>query len=59
MPYLELKVDHNPNLREEMIERSRRTSVPQIFIGDHHVGGFDDMMIMEMNDELDPLLYPE
>ena len=59
VPYLELKVDHNPNLREEMIERSRRTSVPQIFIGDHHVGGFDDMMIMEMNDELDPLLYPE
>jgi glutaredoxin 3 len=39
-----------------MMERSRRHTVPQIFIGDFHVGGFDDMAAMEARGELDPLL---
>lgn len=57
--YTEYKVDHDSNLREEMVQRAKRTSVPQIFIDNHHVGGFDDMLILDMNDELDSLLFPE
>jgi len=52
----ELSVDKEPELREEMEERSRRTSVPQIFIGDHHVGGFDDMAELNLKGGLDRLL---
>ena len=40
-----------------MLERSGgRKSVPQIFIGDHHVGGFDDMSALDLEGKLDPLL---
>ena len=46
-------VDGNAPLRAEMLERSGRTSVPQIFFGDRHIGGFDDMAALESDDELD------
>jgi len=42
--------------RAEMIERSGRRTVPQIFIGNTHVGGFDDLNALEQRGELDPLL---
>jgi len=42
--------------REEMQERSGSRSVPQIFIGDTHVGGFDELTALEMDGELDELL---
>ncbi len=45
-----------PEKRAEMESRSGRTSVPQIFVGDHHVGGFDDLNALERAGELDPLL---
>ena len=57
--FVEYKVDADGDLFEIMIQRSKRTSVPQIFVGDFHVGGCDDMFIMDMNDELDTLLFPE
>lgn len=57
--YIEYKVDENRDLRNEMIQRANRTSVPQIFIDNFHVGGFDDMLVLDMDDELDPLLFPE
>ncbi len=42
---------------DQMIERAGgRDSVPQIFIGDHHVGGYDDLAELDSLDELDPLL---
>ena len=41
----------------EMRERSGRTSVPQIFIDDRHIGGFDDLAALETAGELDPLLF--
>ena len=50
------RVDLDDALRAEMEHRSRRTSVPQIFIDDHHVGGFDEMVELDMDDELDPML---
>jgi len=42
--YTELNVDRNAQLREEMMNKSKRRTVPQIFIGEIHVGGFDDSM---------------
>ncbi len=47
----------NPNERPTMIQRARgRTTVPQIFIGETHVGGFDDLSALERAGKLDPLL---
>lgn len=55
--YTDLRVDDNPELRPEMIERANgRTSVPQIFIDDFHVGGFDDMAELDVDGELDQRL---
>ena len=52
----EIDVDAVPDARAEMRERSRRTTVPQIFIGDRHVGGFDDLRALDTQGGLDPLL---
>jgi glutaredoxin 3 len=55
--YIEYSVDMRPAVREEMMGRAGgRTSVPQIFIGDQHIGGYDDLAELDMDDELDPLL---
>lgn len=54
--YNEVRVDQDPSRRAEMETRSGRTSVPQIFIDDYHVGGFDDLAELDMEDRLDPLL---
>ena len=48
-------VDGKPTVRAEMRERSGRTSVPQIFIGEHHVGGYDDLAALESDGELEAL----
>lgn len=53
--YESLVVDGNMPLRAEMQELTGRTSVPQIFIGETHVGGFDDMAELESSGELDAL----
>ncbi len=52
----EIRVDLDPARREEMRRRSGRTSVPQIFIGETHVGGFDDMVALDRAGGLAPLL---
>ena len=55
--YIEYSVDMKPDVRAEMMGRANgRTSVPQIFIDDHHVGGYDDLAELDMDDELDPML---
>lgn len=46
-------VDGNAPLRAEMQERSGRTSVPQIYFGDRHIGGYDDMAELESDGQLD------
>lgn len=57
VPYTEIMVDADPSKRAEMEHRSGgRRTVPQIFIGAHHVGGFDDLYALERKGELDPLL---
>mgnify|MGYP002776995687 FL=1 len=52
----EVRVDLDPAERTRMVERARRTSVPQIFVGDTHVGGYDDMIAMHRAGRLQPLL---
>lgn len=55
--YEEIDVDGKPELRRAMSERAGgRTSVPQIFIGDRHVGGSDDLHALDARGGLDPLL---
>lgn len=52
-----VRVDREPERFHEMMQRSGgRRTVPQIFIGDRHVGGYDDMVELDMSGELDPLL---
>ncbi|MGZ8248642.1 MAG: glutaredoxin 3 [Methylomagnum sp.] len=51
-----IRVDLEPALRLEMMERTRRRTVPQIYIGDVHVGGFDDLSRLDRAGELDRLL---
>ena len=58
--YREIRVDRDPDGLAAMLERSGGCrSVPQIFIGDHHVGGFDDMSALHLEGKLDPLLAGE
>ena len=52
----EIKVEEDGKLREEMIARSGRRTVPQIFIGDKHVGGCDDLYALDGSGELDRLI---
>lgn len=54
--YEEIVASIDPDLREEMRQRSGRMTYPQIFIGDHHVGGFDDLAALEADGKLDALL---
>lgn len=57
--YQELHVDMDKNLLQEMLTRSQRRTVPQIFIDDHHIGGCDDLYALEQRGELDKLLKKE
>ncbi len=51
----EIRVDKQPEKRQEMIQRSGRFTVPQIFIDDFHVGGYDDMAELNRKGKLDAL----
>ena len=52
----EIRVDETPAEREEMIRVTQRWTVPQIFIGDTHVGGCDELMALDRAGALEPLL---
>jgi glutaredoxin 3 len=54
--YDDVMVDADPARREEMMQRSGRRTVPQIFIGDTHVGGCDDLVALDQRGGLLPLL---
>ena len=51
--FTDIRIDVDSDRRNEMVELSGRTSVPQIFIGDFHVGGCDDLFALEQKGELD------
>jgi glutaredoxin 3 len=55
--YSEIDVSRDPDKRQEMLARANgRHTVPQVFVGDTHVGGFDDLSALERAGKLDPLL---
>jgi glutaredoxin 3 len=54
--YTEINLDGEPELREEMMRKTNRRTVPQIYIGDFHVGGFDELYALEQQKKLDELL---
>lgn len=54
--YKEINVDSEPELREAMMQKTRRRTVPQIYIGDFHVGGFDELYALDKQNKLDALL---
>ena len=54
--FSEINVEDDEKSREEMIARSHRRTVPQIFIGDKHVGGCDDLFELDRSGELDRLI---
>ncbi|WP_426414994.1 glutaredoxin 3 [Aestuariirhabdus sp. LZHN29] len=51
-----ISVDGQAHLRQEMIRKAGRTSVPQIWIGEQHIGGCDELYALERRGALDPLL---
>jgi glutaredoxin 3 len=51
-----IRIDLEPGKRDEMMEKTGRRTVPQIYIGEVHVGGFDDLAALDRAGELDPLL---
>ena len=54
--YTEINVDRESGQREIMMQRTKRRTVPQIYIGDYHVGGFDDLHHLDQQHKLDDLL---
>jgi glutaredoxin 3 len=51
-----IRIDLQPDRRGEMMERTGRRTVPQVYIEDRHVGGFDDLAALDARGALDPLL---
>jgi glutaredoxin 3 len=56
IPFTSIDVEDDPKFREEMIARSGRRTVPQIFIGEKHIGGCDDLLALDSSGELDRLI---
>ena len=56
VPYQEVDVSWDDDARAKLIQQTGRRTVPQIFIGDQHVGGSDELYALEERGELDPLL---
>jgi glutaredoxin 3 len=51
-----IRIDLQPELRDEMMKKTGRRTVPQIYIDDRHIGGFDDLRALDLAGGLDPLL---
>jgi len=51
-----VRVDLEPTRRDEMVQRTGRRTVPQIYVGDRHIGGYDDLAALDRAGGLDPLL---
>ncbi len=55
----EIRVDLDHARREEMFSKTRRLTVPQIFVNGHYVGGYDDLVALDRKGEFAPLLNPD
>jgi glutaredoxin 3 len=56
VPFREIDVSNDPDAREDLVQRSGQFTVPQIWIGDRHIGGYDDLRALDAEGGLDPLL---
>jgi len=56
LEWTEVRIDQDPDARARMMGTTGRSSVPQIFVGDTHVGGYDDMMTLHRAGKFDPLV---
>lgn len=56
IPYTEINVDEHPGKRTEIMNKTGMKTIPQIFIGEHFVGGFSELSALETSGELDKLL---
>ena len=54
--FRDIAIDRDPVMRTEMVEKSSRHTVPQIWIGDEHIGGCDELYALEREQKLDTLL---
>ena len=54
--YEDINLDKRPELRNDVVKRSGRRTVPQIWVGETHVGGFDELWALDRAGKLDPLL---
>lgn len=54
--FTEIEAGMDPAKRQEMMQRSGRSTFPQIFVGDQHIGGCDDMLALDREGRLDPML---
>jgi glutaredoxin 3 len=54
--YNEINIHEDPGKAEEMVGRTKHQTVPQIFIGDTHIGGFDDLAALNSEGKLDDML---
>ncbi len=54
--YTEIDAGSDQEKKREMIDKSGRTTFPQIFVGDRHIGGCDELLALDRSGELDPLL---
>ena len=59
LAWREVRIDIDPAARERMVAAAKRTSVPQIFVGEVHVGGYDDMIALHREGKLEPLFEGE
>ena len=57
MAFTEIEAGFDPGKRREMIERSGRTTFPQIFVGDTHIGGCDELMALDSAGEFEAMLH--
>ncbi len=56
IPFKEINVDEIPGFREKLVEMTGRMTIPQIFIGDESIGGWDDLSALDRSGELATLL---
>lgn len=54
--FTEIEAGMDPAKRQEMMQRSGRSTFPQIFVGERHIGGCDDMLALDREGKLDPML---
>jgi glutaredoxin 3 len=59
IPYAEVNVEDEPGLREKLLARSGRRTLPQVFVGERYIGGADEIRALDASGELTPLMQTE